>query len=49
MLDVRAVEIGDDGRDWVLVALGADMLSCQFLTCLAGYSVVTGRSLTRSK
>ena len=28
MLAFRAVEIGFGGRDWVLLALGANVLSC---------------------
>jgi len=32
MLAVRAVEIGFCGRDWMLVALGADILSCESIS-----------------
>jgi len=49
MLAVRAVEIGFGGRDWMLVALGANVLSCELMAWLAGQSIVTGGSLTRSK
>ena len=49
VLAVRAVERGFGCRDWVLVALGADVLFCDSMAQLAECSIVTGESLTRSK
>jgi len=49
VLAVRAVEMRDEGRDWMLVDLGADVLSCESMVQSAECSIVTGESLTRSK
>jgi len=40
MWAVRVVEIGFGGRDWVLVDLGANVLSCESMAWLAGQSIV---------
>lgn len=42
VLAVRAVEVGDDGCDWMLVALGANVVSCELMAMLAGQYIVTG-------
>jgi len=49
MLDIRANERYFDGRDLVLVALGADSLYCESIVWSANPSIVAKGLLTRSE